>query len=331
MRPAFHPRLVNGPFEDPCLFVPFLYQRRALLIDLGDIYALTSRDLLKISHVFITHTHMDHFIGFDRLLRILLGRQKTLRLFGPDGFLNHLSGKLSSYSWDLVQNYPNQLDIYATEVHPDVSMTCRYRCQDGFLPQPVDTQPTKRIIYREPEFTVETAILDHGIACLGFSIIEQFHINIIKSALSELGLQTGAWLNTFKDALFRKTDPKSRFEIEIQGTKQTYILGDLADRITRITPGQKITYISDISYHPDNHEKAVSLARGSDQLFIEAPFLDSDKKSVPKKQHLTARQAGKIAANAGVKQLNVFHFSPRYSGFADKLQTEAFDSFKGIG
>lgn len=331
MRPSFHPRLVNGPFEDPCLFVPFLYQRRALLIDLGNIQTLSSRDLLKISHVFITHTHMDHFIGFDPLLRIFLGREKILHLFGPHGFLSHLKGKLSAYSWDLVQNYPNQFDIYATEIRPDVTMTCRYRCQDGFKPQQVDTEPSKRIIYREPEFIIETAILDHGIECLGFSVTERFHINIIKQALNDMGLKTGSWLKTFKDALFQKVDPKSRFEIELKDTSQTYILGDLTDRIARITPGQKITYISDISYHPLNKEKAVSLARGSDQLFIEAPFLDSDKKTAQKKHHLTARQAGEIAARAGVKQLNVFHFSPRYSGSAHLLQTEALDSYHGIG
>ena len=119
MRPSFNPRLINGAFDDPGLYIPFLFQNRALIFDLGDITNLSSRDLLKISHGFVTHTHMDHFIGFDRLLRKALGREKTLVLFGPEGFIKNVEGKLSFYlifasfhffssdeaPWQMLMNY----------------------------------------------------------------------------------------------------------------------------------------------------------------------------------------------------------------------------------
>jgi ribonuclease Z len=104
MRPSFHPRLVNGPFEDPALFIPFFFQKRALLFDMGDLHRLAPKEILKLTHGFVTHTHMDHFVGFDTILRTFLGRQKTFHIFGPPKFLQNIEGKLASYTWNLVEN-----------------------------------------------------------------------------------------------------------------------------------------------------------------------------------------------------------------------------------
>ena len=121
MRPIFQPCLVNGPFDDPALFVDVLFERRALLFDLGDIADLAPRKILRTSHVFVTHTHMDHFVGFDRLLRICLGRAHPLTLFGPAGFIEHVHHRLASFTWNLVENYSVDLAITACEVSADGS------------------------------------------------------------------------------------------------------------------------------------------------------------------------------------------------------------------
>ena len=107
MKPSFHPRLINDSFSDPGLFIPFLFEKRALLFDLGDLAALSPRDVLKVSHVFVTHTHMDHFIGFDTILRLLLGRDKEIHVYGPSNFIQKVEAKLSAYTWNLVENYDN--------------------------------------------------------------------------------------------------------------------------------------------------------------------------------------------------------------------------------
>ena len=83
MRPNLHPHLVNGRFGDPALYVEMLHRKGALLFDMGDLSPLSARDLLRVSHVFVSHMHIDHFIGFDALLRVSVGREKRVEMVGP--------------------------------------------------------------------------------------------------------------------------------------------------------------------------------------------------------------------------------------------------------
>ncbi len=332
MRPSFNPRTVNGPYEDPALFIPFSYQNRAVLFDIGDIHSLSARDILKISHVFISHTHMDHFVGFDRLLRLVLGRQKKLHLYGPESFLAQIEGKLRGYSWNLVNHYSNQLTLYATEVRPDRTITRKYCCTDRFVPGDEDiAAPFDGRLLDEPPLSVSAVILDHSIPCLGFTIHERFHINIIKERLDHLGLETGPWIHKFKQALYTNKDPLCEFEVQHgpeNSQRQKFLLGDLADRIARISPGQKVTYIADVVYSRSNIDKIIAFAQNADQLYIEAAFLEKDKEMAKDKFHLTARQAGNIAGRANVKKFTLFHFSPRYQDSDGYFSREAQDAFE---
>ncbi len=83
MKPLFQSQLLNNPFEDPVLFVDFLFERRALLFDLGSIRNLSPRKILRVSDIFVSHAHMDHFADFDWLLRHVVGRDKRIRMYGP--------------------------------------------------------------------------------------------------------------------------------------------------------------------------------------------------------------------------------------------------------
>ena len=333
MRPRFHPRLINGPFDDPGLYIPFFFENRAVLFDLGDIYALSPKDILKISHVFVSHTHMDHFIGFDRLLRLFLGREKQLSVYGPQGFLKNAEGKLAGYAWNLVENYPYRLTLQLTEVHSDLLITKTYRCRDKFLAREKTAERAfNGVLLEEAGFRVFGVILDHSLPCLGFSIHERFHVNIVREGLNALGLETGPWLSRFKQALYSQIDPDSDFEAEIEGQRQRrqFKLGELAEKIALITPGEKISYISDVAYSDANEEKIVEFAKDANHLFIEAAFLDKDRAMAKEKFHLTARQAGGLAAKSGAKQFTVFHFSPRYLGQESLLYQEATEAYENL-
>ncbi len=332
MRPSFHPRLVNGPFDDPTLFIPFLFINRALMFDLGDIAALAPRDILKISHVFITHTHMDHFVGFDRLLRLHLGREKNLYLYGPRGFRLNVEGKLAGYSWNLVGNYANRFALNVIEVLPDRLITGQYVCRKKFVAtQKATTVSFDNILLEEPAFTVSGVLLDHGIPCLGLTLEEKYHLNIRKNKVEALGLETGPWLNRLKQAIYNQQPLDSVFlagSRKQNKPRQKFMLGELVDQIIKISPGQKICYIADIGYSQANLDKITQFAANADHLYIEAAFLDEHRQMAHLKNHLTARQAGTIAAKARAKKFTIFHFSPRYTSRELLLHKEAIEAYK---
>jgi ribonuclease Z len=329
MGPTFLPRMVNGPFDDPVLFVPFRHENRAMLFDLGDITVLSPRDILKISHIFITHTHMDHFAGFDRVLRIMLGRDKDLCLFGPQGFLKNLTGKLAGYCWNLVGNYENNFILHATEIHPDHTLTCNYPCSGGFLADgPIREEPFDGLVLREPPLTVRAVHLDHGTPVLGFSLEERFHVNIIRTALDRMGIRPGPWLNRLKELLFSDADLDT--EIEVPNNENELMrlsVGALKDAIARISPGQRLAYISDAAGTPQNMQKMIGLAKGVDHLFVEAAFSDIHRDIAREKHHLTARQAGELARMCRVQRYTLFHHSPRYTDCPRMLEAEAEAAF----
>ena len=57
MRPLFHPRLVNGRYGDPTVYVETLFEKRGLLFDLGEIAAFPPRKLQRIDQIFVSHAH----------------------------------------------------------------------------------------------------------------------------------------------------------------------------------------------------------------------------------------------------------------------------------
>ena len=76
MRPLFHPSLVNGRYGDPTVYVETLFETRSLLFDLGEIASLSPRKIRRIDQIFVSHAHIDHFVGFDHLLRLLVGTRE---------------------------------------------------------------------------------------------------------------------------------------------------------------------------------------------------------------------------------------------------------------
>ncbi len=327
MKPLFHPGLVNGPFDDPALYIDFLFEKRAILFDLGDLHALPPRKILRVSHVFVSHAHMDHFAGFDRVLRVLLARDKRLHLFGPPGFIGRVEHRLASYTWNLVDGFPVDLTITVSEFDGARLRSARFRCRSRFVREEEGVSPvTDGILLDETTFLVRSVVLDHKIPCLAFALEEKNHVNIMKSRLLERGLPVGPWLTELKTAVLQGAPDHGPFRVwwkEGGAVRERFIpLGTLKEKLLEIVPGQKISYVTDAVCSEANRERITSLVRASDYLFMEAMFLHEDLERAREKHHLTARQAGFLAREAGAVRLIPFHFSPKYSDREEALRSE---------
>jgi ribonuclease Z len=336
MTPLFHPRLVNGPFGDPALYVGFLHEKRALLFDLGDVAALAPRHLLRLTEVFVSHTHMDHFVGFDRLVRVRLGRGGTVRLFGPPGFTSQVEAKLRAYTWNLVERYDADFTLLATEIAPDGGYhTARFRCRAAFAREDGwDGTARDGLLVEDPAFRVRARHLDHKIPCLAFRLEERAHVNVHKSRLLEMGLPTGPWLQDLKRAVLTgRTDDTpvtARWRDAGGEHVQRFALGELKARVLSVVRGQHVAYVVDAAPTDDNVARITDFARGADRLYIEAAFLSAHAERARETCHLTADLAGRIAREAGVGQFVPFHFSTRYSGIGEApLVAEAQAAFAG--
>jgi ribonuclease Z len=331
MRSAFIPRLVNPPFGDPGLYVGLRHQGRAILFDLGRVDRQPAAALVKITQVFVSHTHMDHFIGFDHLLRIFLARELHLDVFGPPGIIANVRGKLAGYTWNLIDSYPFALSVH--EVSPEQIESVHLPARTAFTPEPLGTRPFRGVLVDSPEFVVTAAHLDHRIPCLGFAVTEKTRLNVRPERLEELGVPPGRWLNQLKDAVRAgKPDDMAIRADWREGSMPrtaTFTLGELRDRLLVETRGQKLAYVVDTLFSPANLARISELARGADVFFCESLFLDADRDQASKRYHLTARQAGSLARAAGVARLETFHFSSRYDRDPVPLRAEAQAVFRG--
>ena len=240
MASSFRTFLVNDLFGDPALYAGLPWERRALLFDLGDISRLSAGYLLKISDVFVSHAHLDHFVGFDHLLRVLLGRSKALR---------PMDRRVSSIMW--TGNFVGMSGTSWMDTACPSRCTRSARTRSGVRASCVRTDSAERsvgnrvavdgLLLSEPEFRVRCVQLDHRIPCLGFALEETVQLNVDTVRLEALGLPVGPWLMELKRAV-RAGQPDD-FPIRVAWSRggrreeRCVALGTLRREVMRESPG----------------------------------------------------------------------------------------------
>ncbi|MEV0297319.1 ribonuclease Z [Nocardia sp. NPDC050710] len=156
-------------------------------------------------------------------------------------------------------------------------------------------------------FTLAAAPLSHPVEAFGYRITEPDSRRMLPERLRALGLR-GPAVGELQRSGSVERDGRTITLAEVSAPR----------------PGQSVAFVMDTRRCPGIHE----LASGVDLLVIEATFLESEADLAEEHGHLTAGQAARIAAEAGVRTLVLTHFSQRYKTL-DAHLAEAEKYFSG--
>ena len=153
--------------------------------------------------------------------------------------------------------------------------------------------------------TLTVAPLDHGMPCQGYRIDEPDGVRMLPERLAAAGI-SGPDIG----------------RLQARGR-----IGDVRlESVSQTRPGQSFAFLMDTRRCPG----AERLAAGVDLLVAESTFQDAETALAQAYGHLTARQAGRLAADAGVRELVLTHFSQRYpADEAERFRDEAAEEFDG--
>jgi ribonuclease Z len=302
--------LPNGSGGDSLLLVRLNLEGVALAFDAGDTRRVPPRDVLRLAHLFVSHGHIDHFVGFDSLIRPRVCRPESLTVHGGPGILARVGARLHGYTWNLVEG--NHFVITVREILDDRVRVARFDSGNEFMCEDLPEEPRGSAAFQDQLVSLESAALDHHVVSQGFAIERPLRVNVREDRLEARGLRPGPWLGDMKRAA------------EAGGT-----LDEVAKDILSIRRGERIAFVTDTICDAVTRPRIVGLARDADVFACGAPFLASEDDRARQTRHLTAAQAGAMAAEAGAKVLLLFHVSDRYGNDFAQHAEEALDAAKG--
>jgi ribonuclease Z len=141
-------------------------------------------------------------------------------------------------------------------------------------------------------FALEAVRLSHPVESFGFRLVEPDGRRILPERLAAHGIAGPA---------------VGRLQREGAVTLEDGAVVTL-EQVSEHRPGQSAAFVMDTRLC----DGVAELAAGVDLLVIEATFLEADAALAADHGHLTAAQAARVAAEAGVRRLVLTHFSQRY-------------------
>ena len=175
---------------------------------------------------------------------------------------------------------------------------------------PVEARPTEPgVVYTDERFTLSCARLEHRIDSFGWRLAEPDGRRMLPDRLRSFGID-GPDVGRLQAA----------GSLDVGG-RTVYV-----DDVSAHRPGQSFAFVMDTRWC----DAALDLAKGVDLLVCESTYLSADEHLATEYGHMTARQAGRLAALAGARRLVLTHFSRRYGDDVAAFAAEAGEEFDDV-
>ncbi|WP_299213945.1 peptidase [uncultured Aquimarina sp.] len=295
----FNAEIKSAPDEDICILIKVDNHPFSYIIDCGEAKNLSVKECMNTNAIFISHTHIDHFVNFDTILRHQIGIQRKVVITGPIGIIDQVQNRIKSYCWNLIDK-----DAITYEIR-EILKDGEYK--SAILRPPIWGKEEEKVVkssvvFEEKQFVVEYEILDHKTDTIAY--LFKAH-DKTKIQLSD-GLKGGKWVRELKDA-YETTDEEMRIEIEgkIYKSKELF-------HLIHVEKGKKLGVILDHTANEENHSKIKRTFSGCDEVYIECFYKDEDKEFAEKNYHSYASKSGKIMKACDIENAIPVHFSRKY-------------------
>ncbi len=271
------PTFYSGLLDDPILLVRVRPSGSSLLFDCGQIHHLAKRVLTSIDAIFISHAHMDHWMGLDTFTRHLHAASKTVDLFGPPGIGEKLEKRLAAYDWNLAEDFWGSYRVH--DVHPGHLSSALLAGPQRFQRTPLAQQARSgKLLFENQHLSVAAELCDHRVPSLIYRVTEKPAFLIDEQKLAALQLVPGPWIRELKRRFFQQPGCQDPLKVLRQGSNgaQEVLIEDVPQLCRQIGQPQQSTaigYVSDIGFTAGNRRKLCDLLQGVDLLICETTFL----------------------------------------------------------
>ena len=321
--------ILGGLQGDPAVFAFQKTTGEGLLFDLGSLDQMPQRELMKVRHVFVSHTHMDHFMGFDRWLRVNIPHRRLLRIWGPAPFFERVQAKLKSYAWNLID--PDQLRFEVHEIHESgmVAKALLTNTDDFAIHPNLESSTSDDLITMADGAVVSCVALRHvSIPSIAYKVRNPDKLRFLHENLASLGLTSGAWISELQSRVAR-----GLLADDFTIGERTFAMSELRAKLLRREEGPAFVYLTDLSFDRANVKALRGAFQKASAIICESSFLDADRPRAVAKAHLTTRQAALIAMALEARYFQIFHVSTIYGQGPEASVAEAkmfFDELSGL-
>jgi ribonuclease Z len=320
------PTFFAGLLDDPLLLVRVRPAGSNLLFDCGQLHHLAKRVLTALDALFISHTHMDHWMGIDSVIRHLHASPRTINLFGPPGLADKLQHKLSGYDWNLAEEHWASFSVH--EIYPDRIDRWLFSGPKSFQRRSLSGQNRNdRVIYQTPHLQVSAETCEHRVPSLIYRVDEKPTFLVDSEKLEQLELVPGPWLGKLKRRFFRGAEGQADFKVLKRQGEEVYELGvadpeELTRQLQRPQQQASLGYISDIGFTLQNRNRICELMRGVDLLLCECTYLRAAKDKARTSFHLCSDDINQLLAELEPTYFLPMHLSKTYSRRTRELYQE---------